>query len=228
MKRIVVLLVALQAPMASAVYRCVDSHGTTLFGDVPPAACADVPIYEISKSGMVVRRIDPTPTPEQVKERLEAKERQKAAERAAAEQLRKDMALLNSYGSPEEFDVARDRNIEPVKGRIASAQERIRELDKRAVQIREQIDTYKGRSGEEAAAPVWLLADRDRVRKERVSLTQSIARDGKEVERLRAQYESDKQRWIALKADSGRIREAQPAPAIEAAKAPAKGAPGRY
>ena len=63
------LLVALHAPLASAVYKCVDEQGHTLFGDVPPAACVKVPIYEVSKSGMVLRRIDPTPTPLQVEMR---------------------------------------------------------------------------------------------------------------------------------------------------------------
>jgi len=39
MKRILGLLLALYVPAASAVFKCTDEKGLTLFGDTPPAAC---------------------------------------------------------------------------------------------------------------------------------------------------------------------------------------------
>ena len=114
MKKWIVLVLALHAPAAMAVYKCVDEQGRTLIGDVPPAGCAKVEMYEVSPSGTVLRKIDPTPTPEQLKLRLEEQVRRKEAERAAAEQRRKDLALLNTFDSEQEIDVARDRNIEPI------------------------------------------------------------------------------------------------------------------
>lgn len=230
MKRIFWLLIALHAPLASAVYKCVDERGNTLFGDTPPAGCGNVPIYEVSQSGTVLRKIEPTPTPEQVRARLEEQERRKQAELIAAEQRRKDMALLNSYGSPREFDVALDRNIEPVTGRIGSAEERIHELDKREQQIVEQIEYYKSGEGKDAAEsgpPAWLVANLDTVRKERATLTRAIVRYRKEIEDLRTRFESDKKRWIFLKANAGTLR-AQETAAAEASKAPAKGAKAGY
>ncbi len=224
MKAIAALLIAMHAPLAAAAYKCVDENGRTFFGDVPPAACAKVPIYEMDKSGIVLRKIEPTPTAQQVKERLEAQERRKEAERAAAAQKRRDTALLNSYASASELDVARDRNIEPVNGRIAAARERIKELDKRERQLDDQIEFYRSgksrRNSKAADPPAWMLGDLDRVRKERSMLREGIVRDGKEIEELRAKYESDKRRWIALKASAGRI-DAAPTPAPEPAKVPA-------
>lgn len=205
MKRILGLLLALYVPAASAVYKCTDEKGLTLFGDTPPAGCAKVPIYELGPSGTVVRKIDPTPTAEQLKE-LEAEQaRKKKAELAAAEQKRKDKALLASYGSAQEFDVARDRNIEPVTGRIASAQERMKELDKREEEINKQLLDMKERSKnkDEFEAPDWLVSNLDRLHKERASLTAGMARYQKEVADLRAKYDGDKQRWIMLKANGG-------------------------
>jgi chromosome segregation ATPase len=217
MKRILGLLLALYVPAASAVFKCTDEKGLTLFGDTPPAGCGNVPIYEIGPSGHVVRRIDPTPSPEQVKERAAEQERAKKAALAAAEQKRKDMALLNSYSSPQEFDVARDRNVEPVSGRIASAEDRLKELDKREAEIDAQLESLKERAKKKSGdddfePPAWLVSNLDRLKKERTNLTAAIARYRKDIDEMRAKYESDKQRWIVLKATKGTL-EGQDAPA---------------
>lgn len=227
MKRILGLLLALYVPAASAVYKCTDEKGLTLFGDTPPAGCGNVPIYEIGPGGRLLRKLDPTPTPEQAKERAAEEARAKQAAIAAAGQKRRDMALLNSYTSAEEFDVARDRNVEPVTGRIASAQERMKELDAREAEITEQIasmkETVKAKKGdEEFEPPAWLAANLDRVHKERANLVTGIARYRKQIEELRAKYEGDKQRWITLKASKGTL-EAQDGAAADPAKKASKG-----
>jgi chromosome segregation ATPase len=228
MKRIAALLfIAFYAPLASAVYKCVDDKGHVLFGDTPPAACGNVPIYELTPSGTVLRRIDPTPTPQQLELMREERERKKKEERLAAEQRRKDMALLNTYSSANEFDVARDRNIEPVEGRITAASERMKELDQREAQINARIQTYEdkpGKDGKAAEPPAWLTEDLARVRSERTSLTNAIERYRKEVDDLRKRFDTDKRRWIALKAAAGSLpppAEAKPAEA-EPVKAPAQ------
>src|SRR5690349_12529481 len=117
MKKLGLLLAALFATSASAAFRCVDEKGRTHVGDTPPAGCANVVMYEVTRGGQVIRTIQPTMTEEQVKARQEAEEKIRAAEKVAAEQKRKDMALLSTYGSEKEFDVARDRNIDPINQR---------------------------------------------------------------------------------------------------------------
>lgn len=228
MKRTIgLLLIVLYAPLASAVYRCVDEKGKTIFGDTPPAACAgNAPIYELSKSGTVLRRIEPTPTPEQLKDRQDEAIRRKAEQAAALDQKRKDVALLNSFGSAREFDVARDRNIEPVNARIAGAEQRIKDLDKRAKDLAEQMEFYKGGKAKskraESANPAddqtatWYRGEMDRVHRDRATLVESIARYKKEIEEINAKFEVDKKRWIALK--SGGKVQAEPVSASAKAK----------
>lgn len=227
MKRtLALLLIALHAPLASAVFKCVDDKGHVLFGDTPPSACGNVPIYELSPSGNVLRRIDPTPTPQQEQLMREERERKQKEARLAAEQRRKDMALLNTYASANEFDVARDRNIEPVQGRISAAQERIKELDQREAQITAQVATYEDKTDKEGKSvdpPVWLTDELSRVRGERTSLNAAIGRYQKEVADLRKRYDTDKKRWLALRAAGGSLpppSDAAPAEP-EAVKAPA-------
>jgi hypothetical protein len=201
-----VLVLALHAPGAMAVYKCVDERGLTLLGDVPPSGCAKVEMYEVSPTGTVLRKIDPTPTPEQLKVRLEEQERRRQAARAAAQQKRKDLALLNTFGSEQEIDVARDRNIEPIAGRIESAKDRIKEVDAREKQVLEQMEFYKAgkRKGpkdepRDSQMPSTLTSELQRIHGEKAALVKAIAADGREIEQVRARFDADKQRWLALK-----------------------------
>jgi chromosome segregation ATPase len=189
---------------AGAAYKCVDEKGVTHIGDTPPDPCATVVMYEISRSGQVLRKIDPTPTPEQLKARLEEAARQREADKIAAEQKRKDLALINSFAAEREFDVARDRNIEPLTGRIRSAEERIKAVNKRTQDLEDEMDFYragKSKTAKTREPPPPLLHELERVRTEKAALEKSIVAHQKEIEALKEKFETDKQRWLALKAD---------------------------
>lgn len=213
MKKLCVTLALLYAPFAHAAYKCLDEKGVTHFADTPPAGCANVVMYEVSPTGHVLRSIDPTPTPEQLKVRLEEQKKKKEADRIAAEQRRKDMALLNTYSSEAEVDVARDRNIEPIKSRISGAQERMAEIDKRLKAIGEEMEFYKAgkkgaKDGKAVQPPPNLVADRDRGLKEKASLEKSVAEAEKEIAAVRARYDADKKRYAELKADPSLVKAA--------------------
>jgi len=205
MNKACILIVLLYAPLAAADYKCVDANGKTHFGDTVPEGCDNVPVYEI-RGGIVVKKIDPSLTPEQVKAKKDEAEKKKAADLAADEQRRKDLALLNSYTTEKDFDVARERNVEPIKGRINSAKERIAEIDKALKKDDDEMEFYKAgkKAGKGAdAPPPALVASIDRARKEKAALEASIARSEKEIVELQTKYATDKKRWMGLK--SGEI-----------------------
>jgi chromosome segregation ATPase len=212
MKKAYWLVLALHVSAASAAYKCVDEHGITQIGDVPPAGCANVVIYEVSRSGVVLRKIEPTPTPEQVKVLTAERERRAEAERSAAEQQRKDLALLNTYGSEHEIDVARDRNIEPIRNRIASAHERLSAVEEREKQLADEMEFYKagkrkgkakGREPDKVVeAPPSLVAEVQRIAGEKANLHKALEGYDRQIAEVRVRYEADRQRWLALKSGS--------------------------
>ena len=212
MKKLLFLLVALAASDALAAFRCVDEKGITHIGDTPPAACSKVPMFEISRSGSVLRKIDPTPSAEEVKLREAEAADRKEREKAAAEQRRKDMALLSTYSTPAEFDMARERNIEPVQGRIKSAQERIAAVEKRAQELADEMEFYK--AGKSKAAkkqevrevPSQLSADHDRVMAEKAALTKGISGYEREIVEIQRKFDADKRRWVELKNNPGLLK----------------------
>lgn len=211
MRRLCLLLAVAFAPAAGAAFKCVDERGFTHVGDTPPAGCAAVVMYEITKAGKVIRRIDPTLTPEQAKAKAEAEERRKEADKLAAEQRRKDMALLATYSSDAEFDVVRDRTIAPIDGRIVHARKRLEEIDKRNAALEDELEFYKAgksKSAKKVEAPPSLVAEKERLAAEKKSLVRNIAASEKEIAELRSKFDHDKQRWLAIK--SGAVARPEP------------------
>ena len=207
-KLCLLLALAFCAPAAQAAYRCVDEKGRTHIGDTPPAGCKNVVMYEVTRSGIIMRKIDPSLTEEQVRARLEAEERQRLAAKAAAEQKRKDAALLSTYANEHEFDTARDRNIEPLTQRITQSERRSKEIDKRVKQVKEEMEFYtagkkKGDRGKDQAAP--MAAELERLDEEKKQLAKNNVGYNRDIAEIRAKYDADKQRWVALKRSGGKL-----------------------
>jgi chromosome segregation ATPase len=210
---------SLAATSAAAAFRCVDEKGRTHIGDTPPAGCANVVMHEVTRSGKVLRTIQPTMTEEQWKAKQEAEEKARIAEKIAAEQKRKDTALLSTYANEKEFDTARDRNIEPLKGRIALSQERMKEIEKRVTLVKEEMEFYtagkkKTDKGKDHAAP--MAAELERLAEEKKQLAKNVEGYNKEIAEIRNKFDEDKRRWVALKNPQ------KAAPATEAKADPAK------
>ena len=201
MKRLCLALAMLYAGAAGAAFKCVDEKGAAHIGDTPPPGCANVKMYETNRSGSVIRTIDPTPTAEELKAKEEEMAKKREADKAMGEQKRKDMALLNTYATEKEFEVAKERNIDPVKSRIKSAVDRIAAVEKRQKEIEEEMEFYKAGKGKGKTnePPKGLTADLDRVRAEKSALIGTIARDEKEIEAIKAKFDVDRKRWLDLK-----------------------------
>jgi len=195
----------LAATSAAAAYRCVDEKGRTHIGDTPPPACADVVMYEVTRSGTVLRTIQPTMTEEQWKAKQEAEAKAKIAEKIAAEQKRKDTALLSTFANEKEFDTARDRNIEPLQGRITQSHERVKDIDKRLKVVKEEMEFYtagKRKGGKKDDTAMAMAKELERLDDEKKGIQKNIAGYEKEISDLRVKFDVDKRRWVALKQGS--------------------------
>ena len=205
MKKTCLLIAALFAPYAGAAYKCIDEKGRTHLGDTPPAACANVVMYEVTRGGQVLRKIEPSLTPEQVKAKEEAEAKAKEDEKRAFEQKRKDQALLQTYSSEKEFDVVLGRNTEPLAKNIKLSQERMKAVEKREKEVADEMEFYKagkggGKSKKEKEPPKALTEEQERLKTERANINKAIAGYQKEIDDMKAKFEVDKKRWVALRA----------------------------
>ena len=227
MKTTLALIAALSALGVSAqtTFKCVDPQGKTHIGDTPPAACGpNATVQELSKGGTVKRVIAPPPTAEELRQKeLEAAKKVEDDKRAA-EQKRKDEALMQTFSSEKEFDVVRDRQIEPLNRNIRVAKERLAAIDKREKEVAEELEFYKagksGKSGKSkgAEAPRGLLDEMERAKEEREKINKSIAGAEKEIGEIRAKFDVDKKRWVALRAGQKAEAKAAVTPVIEKKK----------
>lgn len=203
--KILLILAMLAVPAAHAAYKCKDERGITHIGDTPPAGCAKVVMYEITRSGAVIRKIDPTPTGEEIQARIEEAARQKEAAKLAAEQRRKDIALLATYTSEKDIDTSRDLNMQPIEGRIRSAKERTLAVEEREKELEAEMEFYKaGKSKSKGPAkvreaPLQLRTDLERTAKEKASLAAAVSSYERELREVRERYDADKKRWVELK-----------------------------
>lgn len=206
------LAFVLAAPAAHAAFRCVDEKGRTHIGDTPPAGCANVLMYEVTRGGTIIRKIEPSLTEEQMRAREEAAEKQRQADKAAAEQKRKDTALLATFANEKEFDTARDRNIEPLKQRIVQSEERSKEIDKRIKVVKEEMEFYtagkkKSDKGGKYDPSAGMAAELERLNDEKKQIAASITSYKKEIAEIGTKFDEDKRRWLALKTGKAKTPE---------------------
>jgi hypothetical protein len=176
---------------ALGAFKCVDEKGRTHFEETPPPACANVVTYEISRSGTVIRKIEPTSANAVARE---DKEKSAEAQKSTAEQKRRDKALLDSYSSEREIDSMRDRNVEILKTRLAAARAVLHKAEAKEHQLQGMADA-KGR-----ATSALITADLERAKTERASAAASVARIEKDLEATQARFAADRARWLELRA----------------------------
>lgn len=189
------LLGVLLAPAAqSATYKWVDDKGVVHYTDKIPPDAVNKGSTVLDKQARPVKKIDPALTAEQ-RRALEAEEEQKRLQARAAEEVaRRDRALMSSYTTEAEIDLARTRALGTIDAQLESAQGFSAQLRKR----REELDKRRPASGEKLPVAVERELESNEV---------ELARQARLIEQKQAErnaaiarYEADKARWRELRA----------------------------
>ena len=99
----------------AVVYCCDDASGKKLCGDYLPAACRGRAYEERDSKGFVSKLVEAPLTEEQQAKREAERLRKIEADKQAAEDRRRAMALLSAYSSDKDIDKARDREIADIQ-----------------------------------------------------------------------------------------------------------------
>jgi chromosome segregation ATPase len=213
------LAIAAVSPADAATYKWTDEDGKVHYSDkAPPEAPKGATVLD--KQARPVKKIDAPLTPEQIKAKAEEEERQKALAKAKDDQARKDRALMASYTSENEIDLARNRAVSTLEAQIKSAQTFIDTLTKQQKALAVKKQSYAGK-------PLPIELERESASVE-IELSQQnivIRQKQEELEMVAAKYDTIKQRWREILADKERAaaaeREAKaqaPAPAATPGK----------
>jgi Domain of unknown function (DUF4124) len=181
---------------ATGVYKWTDDQGVVHYSDQMPPDAVNKGSAVYDKQGRQLKKIEPAPTPEQVKAKEAEDERQRVIAKTQADKARRDLALVHSYTSEEEIDFARNRALQAVDSQLKSAEAYDADLTKRQQQLTKDKAAF-------GTKPVPAALDN-----ELASVTDEIARQEKvlaqrrsEIAAINAKYESDKVRWRELRTD---------------------------
>jgi chromosome segregation ATPase len=193
-----------------------DKAGKTVgCGDKVPPEYQDNATKELNKRGVMVNSSDAAPTPEQ-KKALQAEAERKAAEnQRAAEQKRKDKALLDTFTTLKEIDLKRNRDIQLIESNIEAQQTNLKNANDRQADARNRIEQYKK---ENKPVPAPIQEELDRAEASKVKIQAQIAQKKKEIADLNQQYDDLKKRFAEL-TSSGSDAATPPAPAASTAAA---------
>lgn len=129
--------------VCAQIFTCIDAKGRKLTSDRPIPECADRDQKELNVSGTVKRTVKPVMTVEEERA-FDNVQKALAEERArAAEDKRKDRALLTRYPSRASHDKERLEALNQVDDVMRAATKRVTELAAQRVDINTELEFYK-------------------------------------------------------------------------------------
>jgi hypothetical protein len=180
MLRAALILAIALLPLAAQAqsFRCVGKDGKKYYGSTVPPQCLGQPVEQLDNRGLVVKRIDAAVTADEraKKEAEDAESKKRAA--LAKERGRKDSALLASYTSEKDIEIARTRALEGNQQAIKDLEARIATLKKRRGAPNEDVKSIDSELKVQEGA---------------------LAAKHKEADGINARYDEDKKRFIEIK-----------------------------
>lgn len=186
-------------PPATHIFTCKDPAGHTLTSDQPIPECANRPMEEKSRQGILIREI-PAPLTAEQRRQLEIQQRrQKEEEEAAREREHHDRALLATYSSEQQIEAARQRALADFTDALAVSQRHLADLKQEEIANQREADRYKG-----ATLPVPLQHRID-VNEAAINTEQHLVVDRKNaIDRINQRFDADLQRFRELTAGATR------------------------
>lgn len=194
-----IALVAAWGVAGAATYKWTDDKGVVHYSDKVPPEAVDKGATVLDKQGRPVKKIEPAPTAEQLKAKEALEEEQRAQAKLLQDQVRKDRALMQSYTSESEIDVAKNRAVSTLAAQIKSAQTYSADLTRRQQELKKRKASFGNKP-----VPIDLERDLTNVDVELSHEAALIKQKTEEIATVTAKYDAEKQRWQEIKADQQR------------------------
>ncbi len=191
---LLVLLAVGSAQAASEFYCCQDpTNGRRVCGDTLPEQCRGRAYRILDSGGNIVKEVGAPLTSEQKAELVLENKRRKQLEDAGREQRRRDQALLDTYTTAEDIDLAQKKAEADVNLAIQATNERIATAQKKRKKFADEAEFYKKK-----ALPPELEKDLRAIDHEIRLQQELIALKQKEFDTIKAKYDADRKRYFEL------------------------------
>jgi len=184
------LCAAVSLSAEAKLYKWVDSNGTTHYGETIPPEYANRDAVKLDK-GRIQQRED-------TKEKSGQKQivRDPAAEKDRVEAERRDNALLNTYSSEKEIDLALNRNLQQVEARIDSYGTLLKSAHENMSALQQEQDRLLKQNRK---IPKSLEEDLNEAQQRIDKFQNDLNHSQQELEAVKARYAADKVRYRELK-----------------------------
>lgn len=188
-------------PQQGKLYRWVDANGVTHYSDSVPPEQANRDRNLLNNQGVTVGFEEGEITPEERAEAARKKAAIEEQERAAAEVLRRDRMLLETYLSVADIEDLRDRRLELLESQIKVTEAYLGNLRKRLDGLQTEASKFKPYSSSENApqVPENLQSEITRTTASIGSYEKTLARTRVDQQTLRASFDGDIARFKQLK-----------------------------
>ena len=177
----------------SVTYCCTGDNGRQVCSDVLPKECYGKAYREINSRGITTRHVDAPLNAEQRAFREVEIKKAKEEEARRLEQTRKNRALLATYSSEQDIDVARDRAIADIQKAIKASQDKLAELAEQRQMLDNEAEFFKKKT---MPAPLRTqIRDNDAEMK---AQQEAVEAKQKEIDTVRTRYGEDKLRYREL------------------------------
>jgi hypothetical protein len=182
------------AKAAGEFYCCHDpSTGRRVCGDVLPEQCRGRAYRVLDSGGNIVKEVGAALTPEQKAEQALENKRRKQLEDASREQRRRDQALLDTYSTPEDIDLAQRKAEADVNLAILATIARIDEARTKRKKFENEAEFYKKKT-----LPPDLERDLRAIDHE-IRLQQELLDIKKrDFDAIKSKYDADRKRYFEL------------------------------
>jgi uncharacterized protein DUF4124 len=185
--------------LAAGMYKWTDDKGIVHYSDQMPPDAVNKGTTVFDKQGRPVKKIEAAPTAEELKAKELEEERIKSTTRQRDEQIRKDMALLQSYTSEDEIEFARARAISAVTNQIKAAEGYSADLTRRQQELEKQKAALNGKPVPPALENELVSLSNELGRQKGL-----LAQKTDELASINTRYDTDKRRWQDIRNDQTR------------------------
>ena len=187
-------LAALPLSAAAQSYRCVGKDGKKYYGQSVPMQCVGQPTEQLNAQGLVVRRIDAQASAADQAARAKEAEEKRKRDVILKEESRKNKALLSTYTSEADIELARKRALEDNQKAVKETETRIAALKKRQGDLKKEMEFFQGKNKPPAKMEQEMKDNAFSIGTQENLLAQKK----KEVDSINAKYDEDKKRYIEL------------------------------
>ncbi|MBF1165818.1 MAG: hypothetical protein HXL68_12365 [Dechloromonas agitata] len=188
------LLLANSAQAANEFYCCQDpASGRRVCSDTLPEQCRGRAYRILDSGGNIIKEVGAPLSPEQKAEQALENKRRKQLEEAGREQRRRDQALLDTYATPEDIDLAQKKAEADVNTAMLAAIGRIDAAQVKRKKLADEAEFYKKKTlPPELDRNLRAIDHEIRLQQELLDLKK------KEFDTIKAKYDADRKRYFEL------------------------------